>query len=148
MDDLSGLDWNSIPSIVHQNGIASQQKPFRPTPSPILSRGSTPLPAEISGNGPQRPSATPLNGGRSHANDSFSNLLSPQPSRPAVSQSLQEKQKQLLAERNQAQQRQDPYKADDVTFWEGLGSGRGTPVPVRPIPSAMPCSTMSNHLIF
>lgn len=128
MDDLAGLDWNAKPSDRPTGNQFPNQIPLRPTPSPSQSGRSTPLSAQLSGAKPpgsQRP-------GGPATNDSFSNLLAPQPSKPAGSLSLLEKQKQLQAQKgSQGGSAQDPYSFGDAQLWEGLGSGRGTPAPVR-----------------
>lgn len=131
MDDLSGLDWNTQSSGGKQSNSVAQGKPFRPAPSPVISRTATPLSAQGSGSQTQGNINNPSNKSNGLSNDSFSNLLSPQPTKPAAPTSLQEKQKQLQNERNRARQGQDPYSGDDAKFWEGLGSGRDTPNTVR-----------------
>lgn len=132
MDDLSSLDWNVKPSTRSSgNQAASQPLPLRPTPSPSHSGRSTPLSAHLS---TSKAPATQSQTAKSQNNDSFSNLLAPNPAKPLGSLSLLEKQKQLQAQGSTrsvfGQQQLDPYSINDNQFWEGLGSGRGTPISV------------------
>ena len=136
MDDLSGLDWNSKSADKPPLNSYTTHLPLRPSPSPSNSGRSTPLFSQVSGSraaSGQQP-VKPSN------DDSFSSLLAPKPAKPAGSLSLLEKQRQLQGQGNQhrisgqQQQQQDPYNAGDSQFWEGLGSGRGTPASVSSIP--------------
>lgn len=132
MNDLSGLSWDSKPSSQPPNKPANQG-PARHTPSPGLSRQGTPglVPAQSSGS---RLSSSLGQGASKGANaDSFSNLLAPRPGKPSgQSLSLEERQRQLSAQRSGIQGSSDPFASSDAHFWEGLGSGRGTPALVCP----------------
>ncbi|KAL9093610.1 MAG: hypothetical protein Q9159_000139 [Coniocarpon cinnabarinum] len=126
MEDLSGLEWNAKSPSNSRTTPSTIQPPIRSTLSPSLSGRSTPLSAQTSGTKPQ----TIQNQGKPLTSDSFSTLLAPQPSKPAGVLSLAEKQKQLQTlSGTWTKNGQDPYNLDDSKFWEGLGSGRGTPAP-------------------
>jgi len=139
MNDLAGLDWNAsspAPPLT-QSQSQAQYSAFRPAATPTIPRQPTPLLTQASGPTSRLPPRSNVSG-KAQANDSFANLLGPSASKTSTSSlSLQERQKQLLAERptqslgsssrpNQTQV--NSYQ--DAHFWEGLGSGRGTPAPV------------------
>ncbi|KAI9721687.1 MAG: hypothetical protein M1828_005055 [Chrysothrix sp. TS-e1954] len=135
MDDLSGLTWSSSPQASSAKPTP-QIPPLRPTPSPSLSRTGTPVSALQSGSNARVTSSSSAAARTGTHNDSFANLLGPQPVKGANGVSLQERQKQLLAEKARQAEAQtggyhDQYRTNDNSFWEGLGSGRGTPNPVE-----------------
>ena len=127
MEDLSGLDWNAKPASRPPVNAFAGQAPLRPISSPSRSGRSTPLSSQRSGTDP----TTSQQSNKPPQSNGFSALLAPKPSRPSTSLSLQEKQKQLQAQKNLVTNTgQDPYNLGNQQFWEGLGSGRGTPTPV------------------
>ncbi|OCL09489.1 hypothetical protein AOQ84DRAFT_438953 [Glonium stellatum] len=126
MDDLSGLDWTSTTSN-NTKPPSSFYPPLRQSPAPPLSGRSTPLSAQPSGHG-LKASSKPT----TPSNDSFSGLLSLNPSKALNNLSLQERQKQLLAEKErQEAERKKQYDSQfgthDTHFWESLGNGKATP---------------------
>lgn len=124
MEDLSGLDWNNSPP-KHDNARATASHvPLQPAPSSASSRQSTPFFSQQTGLS-ARSINSKTNPARSSPNDSFANLLAPQPSKPTKSLTLQERQKQL--QEQQRRQGNHAYQADDASVWEGLGSRKGTP---------------------
>lgn len=137
MNDLAGLDWNSAASAPNpqrtQSHSQAQYSAFKAPSLPSIPRQSTPLSAQTSG---ATPKLNPRSNGsfKAQGHDSFASLLGPSVSKtPSSSVTLQERQKQLLAEKakqplGQAVASNVPYHATDAHFWEGLGSGRGTPV--------------------
>ncbi|GAB7346989.1 hypothetical protein MBLNU459_g3142t2 [Dothideomycetes sp. NU459] len=137
MDDLLNADWNAPQSTTTAaakpyNNPLSSYPGLRPSPSPSLS--NLPTPQHLS-----RPSSA-LNATKgpfkapSPANDSFSNLLSLNANKPTGSLSLQERQKQLLAEKKKQEEEQRAryaaqFGASDARIWDNLGSGKATPEP-------------------
>lgn len=127
MDDLSGLDWTSSNSQNKRPPPPTSSSAFaglRPTP-PVSGR-STPLNGSLS-NPPSKP-GTP-------ANDTFSNLVNFNSPAPGKNLSLLEQQKRLQQQRAEQEtvrrkQLNEQYKGNDEHFWNNLGSGRSTPVPV------------------
>lgn len=140
MDDLAGLDW-SKPSKQPSSNTPAAFPALRQSPTPQLSGRSTPLaglplqqpgsrasPAASNAFKPPSKPATP-------ANDSFAGLVSLNSGKAAASNlSLQERQKQIQAEKLKAEA--DRRKQYDQTFggadskhWDTLGSGKSTPEP-------------------
>lgn len=115
MNDLSGLSW-----------VASSTNSAKTAVSSSNSRQGTPLSAQSSGGGVLNSSGNGLT--TKASTNTFENLLAPK-SNP-TSLSLQERQKQLIAERARQAAEQEKRHAQEAQFWEGLGSGRGTPVSV------------------
>lgn len=137
MNDLAGLDWNAASTTPksYQPQSQPQYSAYKPVSSPATSRSSTPVLSQTSGTSSKLPPRT--NGSsKTQGLDSFAGLLGPGSSRSQTSSlSLQERQKQLFAERakqttGSTSQTGAQHHAVDSQFWEGLGSGRGTPVPV------------------
>ncbi|OJD33406.1 uba ts-n domain protein [Diplodia corticola] len=140
MDDLMSVDWNApAANASAQQPKLQQQSQSTPTPSfpslnpsplPSLSRGSSPLPSQLSGTVPNvafrgiKPSSKPS----TPANDSFSSLLGSKSTKPTDNLSLQERQRQLQEEKDkQRKQLESQFGAPDNAFWDSLGSGRSTP---------------------
>jgi hypothetical protein len=148
MDDLSGLDWSSSASSNAPKQATAPTYSFptlRPTPSPAGSRTSTP--ASLSGLNlpPNSRSPKPISKPSTPANDSFASLLGAGANKAQTNLTLQERQRQLLAEkaRQEAEQRKkQEAQYGHGTFWDGLGqkqngngngaspgSGHVTPIP-------------------
>ncbi|KAI9803920.1 MAG: hypothetical protein M1825_001800 [Sarcosagium campestre] len=136
MDDLQGIEWTSTPtaSAIEKKpsvGIPASYYPaLRPTPSPSDSGRSTPL--TLAGNGGARNILASNLPGRSSsstpANDSFSNLVSLKPSKPAEELSLQERQIQLQQQRakEEAERKNKVdaiFGAQESKFWDALEGG-------------------------
>ena len=129
MDDLSGLDWNTAPSSSGSGKNHTQYpSPLSQAPPAVSSRQQTPtlgLQLETA----LRSKNSGSNGNLTSKPDTFANLLAPQPTKfHQTPISMQERQRQLQAEK--ARQNGNIYQATDNSFWEGLGSGRGTPASV------------------
>lgn len=134
MDDLSGLDWqasskprntrNTAPASAAT--FASNYSSFRPSPAPPTSGVTSPLslsrPFSIL-NSAKPPAKSP-----SPANDTFGSLLSLKPQKGPSNLTLQDRQKQLLEEKQRQQ-------AQQAQLWDTLGSGRGTPEVRVPSPA-------------
>jgi len=128
MDDIAGRNWASTTTSGQKSAVPTHPSAFstlRPTP-PTSGRASpfSAVPAQP----PSKP-ATP-------ANDSFSNLVS-FGGNGNKNISLQEQQKRLADLKLQQQiaqhkALQDQYAGADDTFWNNLGSGRGTPATDNP----------------
>ncbi|KAI9844862.1 MAG: hypothetical protein M1838_002004 [Thelocarpon superellum] len=137
MDDLAGLDWSnqSTAASTRPTSTASTSfyPPLRPSPSPSISGRSTPAstmtPASLGGSAASSRPASKL---ASNNTDSFSNLVSFQPSKTSSSLTLQEKQRRLEEERSRqeaAKQKafDDQFGARDATAWDALDRSRATP---------------------
>lgn len=131
MDDLLGEDWQQKPASSTPANPAKIAAPapitnaFRSTSQFSLSGNASPAALSRPSstvNGISKP-ATPVN------NDSFGNLLAPKPKSGTSTVSMQERQRQLLEER-QRQQEQTSQ------LWDSLGSGRSTPALSHPAPPA------------
>lgn len=142
MNDLAGLNWNSsTPSPPNpqrsQSQSQAQYSAFKAPSLPSIPRQqTTPLPLQNSGT-TSRPNPRSVSSTKAQGHDSFASLLGPSASKAgSATLSLQGRQKQLLAERSKQPLASIPainasYHATDAHFWEGLGSGRGTPVRKR-----------------
>ncbi|KAI9664257.1 MAG: hypothetical protein M1831_002436 [Alyxoria varia] len=99
MNDLAGLNWSSGPS---KADPGPPNPPIRATPSPTPSTAAK------------------------GKDDTFANLLGPKQTK-SQQVSLQERQRQLVADRSKQSlgQKQNGYNSQD---WDILESGRGTPV--------------------
>lgn len=152
MDDLAGLDWTQ-PAKKQTSNTPAAFLPFRQSPTPQLSGGSTPLAGlPVQQSGPRAsPAASnafkPPSKPATPANDSFAGLVSLNSGKPAASNlSLQERQKQIQEEKQrQEAERRKQYDATfgsaDSRHWDTLGSGKNTPEPtsfggIRPPPTA------------
>jgi len=150
MNDLAGLDWNSstpTPPNPQRSQVQSQAQysAFRaPSLPSILRQQTTPLPLQNPAT-TSRPNPRSISSAKAQGHDSFASLLGASASRTTSSTlSLQERQKQLLAERNKQplstiSASHVSYHATDAHFWEGLGSGRGTPVSTHVPPNSYLC---------
>ena len=127
MDDLSSLDWNAR--------SAGAAPPIRNTFSPPITSGSraTPTTSNLTPQPFSRP-ASSLSGtpqppvkAISPANDSFSNLLSLNSGKGQSNVSLQDRQRQLLAEKSRQVEEQRKRHEREAQQWENLGRGN-TPV--------------------
>lgn len=134
MDDLSGLDWSASSTTTKNKvpqGIGnyySSIPSLRPTPPPQTSGRSTPVSNQASG--APKPFAPP----KSSTPDSFSNLVSFGSSKQTTL-TLQEQQLKLQAEkRKQEEEKRKQYDRQfgSETFWNGLGSGAGSPAANTP----------------
>jgi hypothetical protein len=123
MDDLSGLSWNSNntgnpPRANPSSAFSGLQRPTNQSPS--LSGRSTPLSGH--GSNAQPKPAAPAPGG-----DSFANLLGGMNKSKQSNLSLQERQKQLLAEKARQDEEKRKRDAQESQFWDQLGTGTSTP---------------------
>ncbi|KAK7541458.1 hypothetical protein IWX49DRAFT_576953 [Phyllosticta citricarpa] len=135
MDDLVGLNWSSqAPKHNPQQATASttaapssyltNPPPSSARSSPLSARSITPV-SSSTFRGPKAPPKT-----SAPANDSFSSLLGPKQTKPSDNLSLQERQRQLQAEKERQWQHLDSRPGpQDAAFWDNLGSGRSTPNP-------------------
>ncbi|EMC94282.1 hypothetical protein BAUCODRAFT_227750 [Baudoinia panamericana UAMH 10762] len=119
MDDLLGEDWQAPPKAANTAPLkptpfASGYSGFRASPQASVSVSGATSPQTIS-----RPSST-VNGTAKPASDSFGSLLSLKSQKAADNLSIQERQRQLLEERQRSQ-------TQHSQLWDTLGSGRGTP---------------------
>lgn len=138
MNDLAGLDWNSSSSSASklnqsQPQSQAQYSAFKPAVSTTsIPRISTPVSSQVSGTASRLPARTNVSA-KGQGLDSFASLLGPSAAKtPPTTLSLQERQKQVLADKTrqsvgQVSKPSNSYHATDAHFWEGLGSGRDTP---------------------
>lgn len=151
MNDLSGLDWDASTSSSRPPSQANyntdRYTSLRPTP-PTQSRQPSPL----SATGRTTPGTAASASAKPTGQDSFAGLLGGP--KKANSLSLQERQKQILEEKLRQSgglsgSTNDPFRTNDATFWEGLGSGRSTPsqaAAVTPaITSVCKCANIGRH---
>lgn len=127
MDDLLNTDWNAAAPA--GNKTASAPRPAFGMPlssaAPISRPSPTPSPFA---NNPKAPSKT-----STPSNDSFANLLGTNSNKNPANLSLLDRQKQLLQEKSRQEQEQRQRYAqqygNEQSFWDNLGSGKGTPQP-------------------
>ncbi|KAL2266436.1 hypothetical protein VTJ83DRAFT_5788 [Remersonia thermophila] len=140
MDDLAGLSWSApnpakLPTTAAPTNPAAAFAPLRPTPSPFASGRNTPLSVQGSGASAAKP-ALPK-----PAQDSFSNLLSFGPAKPAANLTLRERQDLLEAEkRRKEEERRKQAQAHygDGSFLDSLGQSRSGSSPRTATTPAIP----------
>ncbi|KAI4765788.1 hypothetical protein E4T52_02836 [Aureobasidium sp. EXF-3400] len=140
MDDLLNTDWTAAAPAAKQNAprpafgmpmsipSAASSSRASPAPSPFANNRPTPSPFANNPPAPKAPSKT-----ASPANDIFANLVSTNANKTQGNLSLLERQKQLQQEKIKQEQEQRQRYAqqygNEATFWDTLGSGKGTPQP-------------------
>lgn len=145
MDDLSGLDWNTSTNSAFSRTNIQQASAKKDASTLFPSRQQNPISGQQVGN-PSSGKTSRSNGAQSSSHDSFASLLSQPASKPQSSLSMQERQRQLQAEK--FKQKPDVYNAVDNNVWEGLGSsGRCTPVAVRNIKKRVEVSVSNRHTL-
>jgi hypothetical protein len=150
MDDLLNTDWTAAAPAAKQNaprpafgmpmsipsGASSSRASPAPSsfannltnPSPFANNQRAPSPFASNLPAPKAPSKT-----ASPANDIFANLVSTNANKNQGNLTLLERQKQLQQEKTkQEQEKRQKYAqqyGNEATFWDTLGSGKGTPQP-------------------
>ncbi|KAI5275892.1 hypothetical protein E4T47_01087 [Aureobasidium subglaciale] len=139
MDDLLNTDWKAPAPAAKQNVPRPAFGMPMPIPSAASSSRASPAPSPFASNlpAPKAPSKAPSPG-----NDIFANLVSTNVNKNQGNLSLLERQKQLQQEKAKQEQEQRQRYAqqygNETSFWDNLGSGKGTPQPTaqRTVPPA------------
>ncbi|KAJ9617121.1 auxilin-like clathrin-binding protein required for normal clathrin function [Cladophialophora chaetospira] len=124
MDDIAGLNWNSTPSNGQRPAPSSSNYSAFTTlkPTPPVSGRASPL---------NPPSSQPPSKPSTPANDSFANLVpfggTSNKNLSLLEQQRKQTEAKLQQQKSQGQNLSDQYAGGDGTFWNNLGSGRGTP---------------------
>ncbi|THZ80275.1 hypothetical protein D6C84_07564 [Aureobasidium pullulans] len=130
MDDLLNTDWKAPPPPAKQNAPRPAFGMPMSIPSAPSSSRASPAPSPFGNNlpAPKAPKKAPSPG-----NDIFANLVSTNANKNQGNLSLLERQKQLLQEKSKQEQEQRQRYAqqygNEASFWDNLGSGKGTPQP-------------------
>ncbi|THW22420.1 hypothetical protein D6D23_06046 [Aureobasidium pullulans] len=130
MDDLLNTDWKAPPPPAKQNAPRPAFGMPMSIPSAPSSSRASPAPSPFGNNlpAPKAPTKAPSPG-----NDIFANLVSTNANKNQGNLSLLERQKQLLQEKSKQEQEQRQRYAqqygNEASFWDNLGSGKGTPQP-------------------
>ncbi|KAF2140409.1 uncharacterized protein K452DRAFT_230493 [Aplosporella prunicola CBS 121167] len=140
MDDLMGVDWNAPPAAnpPQQSKPAASYSSMRASPIPSLSGRNTPMSAQSSGV-PANPAFRGVKASKPATPDSFSSLLGSNKPQTPNNMSLQERQRQLMEEKQRKQKQLDSQFGGDTAFWNALESGRSTPS-VAPAAAPLPKS--------
>ncbi|KAI5203346.1 hypothetical protein E4T39_04255 [Aureobasidium subglaciale] len=139
MDDLLNTDWKAPAPAAKQNAPRPAFGMPMSIPSAASSSRASPAPSAFANNlpAPKGPSKAPSPG-----NDMFANLVSTNANKNPGNQSLVERQRQLQQEKAKQEQEQRQRYAqqygNEASFWDSLGSGKGTPQPSaqRTVPPA------------